>query len=55
MTFADNISAGIDWVKEKLGMGSTLRRRRLQENFELLAGDEFGLDIGEEGSASPLS
>ena len=56
MTVADSISAGIDWVKERLGMGSSLRKRRMQENFELLAGDEFGLDIGdEERSASPLS
>ena len=56
MTVADSISAGIEWVKERLGMGSSLRKRRMQENFELLAGDEFGLDIGdEERSASPLS
>ena len=56
-TVADSISSGIDWFKDKIGMSNGLKRRRLQENFELLAGDEFGLDIGEDerSMASPLA
>ena len=49
------VANGCEWVKEKLPMYNTsLRRQRQEENFELLAGDEFGLEGEDEQSASPL-